>query len=339
MDVTLAKELKFGSDIFAPHSGEALLRFSLPFGARFVTTGDYDGDGKQEIILSTGKDARAYLPAMDLLPLWEVKGTVNDEHLWLDSVDVDGDGRDDLVITSLRSDKVYSTYYRLEGKELKKFWEGQYFVRKVGNRVMAQAYSSSDGFEGPVFVLEWKDGAAKQGEKVKLPKGVNLYDFLFFEDPASKEMYTVAYDEKGFLNLFDSRGIRAWRSSGDMGGFLTTFKKRSPASYIEADVWSVKDRLQLHSREVIVMQRIPALDMARGVGYKNSRIKGYWWNGYGMEETSLVEDIAGTVLDYAVAGDKMVVLSSPFLGIKFDNILKGENPLVTQLGIYSIRGR
>jgi hypothetical protein len=52
-----------------------------------------------------------------------------------------------------------------------------------------------------------------------------------------------------------------------------------------------------------------------------------------------VDDIKGTLLDYAVAGDNIIVLSSPFLGIKFENILKGENPLGTELSIYSVKGR
>ncbi|RPI34001.1 MAG: hypothetical protein EHM54_10060, partial [Nitrospiraceae bacterium] len=71
VDVAYAKELKFGEEYFTPSTGEAILAYNLPFGARFVTTGDFDGDGKQEIMLSTGRDARAYLPATDLQFLWE----------------------------------------------------------------------------------------------------------------------------------------------------------------------------------------------------------------------------------------------------------------------------
>ena len=87
------------------------------------------------------------------------------------------------------------------------------------------------------------------------------------------------------------------------------------------------------------MQRVPVAEMARGIGYKKSRLKNFWWNGFSMEEGVLVDDIKGTLLDYAVAGEKMIVLTSPFMGIKFGNILKGENPLGTVLFIYSVKGR
>ena len=53
----------------------------------------------------------------------------------------------------------------------------------------------------------------------------------------------------------------------------------------------------------------------------------------------LVDDIRGGLLDYAVTGDKIIVLTSPVMGIKFENILKGENPLGTVLYIYSVKGR
>jgi hypothetical protein len=58
-----------------------------------------------------------------------------------------------------------------------------------------------------------------------------------------------------------------------------------------------------------------------------------------MDERTILEGVPGTLLDYALAGDKVVVLNSPVLGIKFDNILKGESPLGSTLQIYSVRGR
>jgi hypothetical protein len=337
VDVAFEKELKFGEEFFTPHAGEAILMYNLPFGARLVTTGDFDGDGKQEIMLSTGKDARAYLPATDLQFLWEVKGTAADDHLWIDSVDLNRNGKDEIVITLMRNDEVFSDIYELQGSEFKKLWEGKYFLRKIGTELIAQAYSRSDGFAGDVFVMTW-DGDYKTGEKIKLPKGVNIYDFAFIEG-AGKEKLVFAYDDTGFLNLYDGNGVRVWRSAADTGGFLTKFKKESQNQFVSSGEWAVKDRLVPRNREVLVVQRIPIAEMAKGIGYKSSRLKNYWWNGFSMDEGVLVNDIKGTLLDYAFAGDKMIALTSPFLGVKFENILKGENPLGAMLSIYSVKGR
>jgi hypothetical protein len=337
VDVAYAKDLKFGAEYFTPQAGEAVLMYNLPYGARLITAGDFDGDGKQEIMLSTGRYARAYLPGVDLQFLWEVKGAALDDHLWIDAIDLNKNGKDEIVITSMRSGEVFSDIYELSGAEFKKLWEGEYFLRKIGTDLIAQAYSKSDGFTGDIFVIKW-EGDYKPGEKLKLPKGVNIYDFAYIEG-ADKEKKIFAYDEKGFLNLYDAKGVRVWSSNASASGFLNTFKKQAAAVYLEGGEWAIKDRLSPRNREVLVVQRVPLAEMARSIGYKSSRLKNFWWNGFSMEEGVLVDDIKGTLLDYAVAGDKVIVLTSPFMGMKFENILKGENPLSTVLFIYSVKGR
>ncbi len=338
VDVSFAKDLKLGGEYFSGMSGEALLHYDLPFGARFIVTGDFDGDGKQEVGLSTGKDLRTYLPGVDLKPLWELKGNASDDHLWVDTVDLNRNGKDELIITSLRNGEVYSTIHEFDGTEFRKLWEGKFFARKSGSGLIGQKYSQDEGFEGDVFAVIWDGSTFRTGDKLKLPKGVNIYDFVNLEGPGNNRL-VVAYDEKGFLSVFDEKGIRIWRSSASVGTFNVTFKKKSPASYIQESEWSIKDRLSERNKEVMVIHKIPFIEMAKGLGHKKSLIKAFRWSGFSMTESVLIDDVPGTLIDYALVGDKIVVVSSPFLGVKFENVLKGENPLVTHMYIYSARGR
>jgi len=337
IDIAFAKELRFGEEFFSPMSGEALFRYELPYKASLVTTGDFDGDGKQEIAVSTGKDVFFYMPAVDLRPLWEIKGKLTGEHVWIDTFDLNKNGRDEIFITVMGSNEVTTYVYELTGTEFKKLWQTNSFVRKTAASVIEQPYSSSDGFVGEVHELVW-NSEYKRGEKLKLPKGVNIYDFAEIEGPNS-ERFILAYDEKGFLNVFDGKGIRIWRSGAATGGFINTYKKQTTVSYMEGDTWSIKDRLLARSKETFVIQRVPLGDMIKGLGYKSSRIKSYWWNGFAMDERPLVDDIPGAAADQAIAGDKLLVISNPFLGLKFENLLKGESPLGSTLYIYSVRGR
>lgn len=337
IDIAFVKELKFGGEMFTPRTGEAVLAYDLPFNARFVATGDFDGDGKQEIAMSNGKDANVYLPALDLQFLWQAKGSAYDDHIWIDAIDLNKNSRDELIITSMKGNEVVSYIYELSGTEFKKLWEEKYFLRKLGTRLIAQAYSGSEGFSKNIYDIVW-NGQYSKGEKIKLPDDVNIYDFVYIEG-AGKENMVFAYDDKGFLNLYNEQGIKTWRSASDTGGFITSFKKPVTTVYMEQGEWSIKDRLVQRNKEVLTVKRIPMSDMAKSVGYKNSQIKNYWWNGVSMEEGTLIDNIRGSVRDYALAGDKLLVVSNPFLGIKFGNILKGENPLVAVLYIYSIKGR
>jgi hypothetical protein len=337
IDVAFAKELKFGDELFTPRSGEAILKYNLPGSAKFVAAGDIFGDGKQEIVISTGSNIRVYTLAVDLQLMSEIKGSSRDEHVWLDTIDLNKNGRDEILITAMRDNEVVSYIYELSGSEFKKLWEGKYFLHRVNNSLFAQAYSPDDGFKGDVFNVIW-NGEYKIGEAVKIPKGVNVYDFVFVDGSAEgSNLFT--YDEKGFLNLYNEKNLRTWKSTNATGGFPMTFKRKSTVSYLDSGEWSIKDRLIPRHKEVLVVQRVPFANMAKGIGYKSSRIKNYWWNGFSMEESVLINNLGGNVRDYALAGDNIIVLSSPFMGVNFGNILKGENLLGTALYIYSVKGR
>jgi hypothetical protein len=340
IDIAYTKELRFGEEFFTPYKGEAWLQFELPWGARSVTTGDIDGDGKQEILISTRKDIRAYTPGADLQPVLggiHIEGSKQDDHLWIDTIDLNKNGKDEVIITVMREDEIVSYIYELKGTDFVLLYKDNLFLRRIENRLIAQAYSKSEGFKGDIFNMVW-EGEYKKGNTVKLPRGVNIYDFIYIDDPQGRRLI-FAYDDEGFINVYDDAGIRIWRNKTDTGGFLTTFKRESPSVIVERGEWAIKDRLLLRNREVLLVKRIPFLEMAKGLGYKSSQIKNLWWNGLSMEEGILIDDIKGSVLDYAIAGDKIIVLVSPMFGIKPENILKGENPLLTMLYIYSIKGR
>lgn len=333
-----AKELRLGGEYFTPRSGEAVVMYDLHFGARFVASGDVDADGKREIIVGTDRDVRIYRSGVDLQLLWEIKGSSADDLIWLDTIDLNKNGKDEIIVTSKKSSGVVSSIYELKESGFKKLMEGNYFLRRLGDGLIAQAYSSSEGFTGDINRVVWSNGEFRMGEKINLPKGINIYDFAYIEGE-EKEKLVFAYDERGFLNLYDGRGTKIWRSGSSTGGFLTSFKKQSPSTIVETGEWSVKDRLGQSQREVMVIERTPLVDMAKSLGVKSSLIKDYWWNGVTMEENVVIERIRGAVLDYALSGDEMIVLTSPLLGLKFENILKGESPVGSVIYIYTIKGR
>ncbi len=334
VDQDYAKELKVGGEFFTPQAGEAVLKFELPFGAKLLATGDVDGDGKQEIILATGNYIRVYRPGADLQLLGEIK--ISGEDLHMETVDLNKNGKEEIIVTVKKDSGVVSSIYGLEGPDFKKILEGNYFLRSAGGVLFMQGYSNSAGFSGDVYRAVW-DGGLKRGEKIILPAGVNIFDFALIEG-SEKETLVFAYDDAGFLNLYNGKGLRVWRSAADTGGFLRQYKRESGSMFREAGQWSVKDRLFQRQRQVLAVQRTPIVNMAKSIGYKSSAIKDYWWNGFSMEESTLIDGIRGTLLDYSLTNDEVFVLASPIMGLKFGNILKGESPLGATIYIYTIKG-
>jgi len=336
VDAAYVKELKSGEGLVAiQSSGDALLFFDLPFTARLITTGDVDGDGRQELIISTGSDIRVCVIGVNLQTLYEMKG-VGGDILWMDTLDINSDGRDEIIVTSMKDDEVVSYIYELRGSEFSLLYKDRLFLRRLGDGLVAQGYDRAEGFDGPVFHLTYQSGVFRRGGTLKLPPGVNIYDFAPIEAPNS-EGYILAYDDAGYLNLYNTTGLRVWRSSEGYGGFLTTFKKAAPTIMVDRGEWAVKDRIFLRNSESIVAKRIPLANMAKGIGYKRSQIRVLWWTGLSMEERTIIDNISGGIQDYTLAGDRLIVISRPLFGIKPKNILKGENPLGSMLYVYSIK--
>ena len=357
IEIAYTNELKFGEEFFTHYAKEAILKFDLSFNSKFVTTGDVNGDGDYEIILSTDNKVKIYSIGADLHPTQgglHIGGAANDNYLWIDSIDYNGNGIDEIIITSMRNKRIKSFIYELSGTEFILLYEDDVFMRKIGNKLIAQDYSPRLGFYGPVFHIVW-EGEYKHGNKLDLPKDVNIYDFVYIHDPQAGTL-VLSYDESGFLNLYDSKGLKIWRSETNTGGFLSTFKKSfssvkidrvethmeaftesQSSEMIEYGEWSMKDRLFIRDNEVLFIHRTSLLKMVKAIGYKSSQIKNLWWNGLAMEEGVFIDSISGSILDYNIAGSNIFILASPILGIKAGNILKGENPLKTTLYVYSIK--
>lgn len=338
IDESLIKDSQF-SDLLSIGLGskEALLFFDLPYSGRLITIGNFDGKDRNELVISNGKVLRIYTPGISLLEIYEIDVPLAKEHLWLDKIDVNSDGRDEIVLTTLGDDEVSSYIYEKGEAGFRVLFKGKVFLRVVDGRLIAQDYNSADGFTGPVYFIDYRDGRFIKGEKLKLPSVVNIYDFTYLSEPDGRK-YILAYDEKGYLSLYDERGLRLWISREDSGGFMNTFKKAAPTIMVDRGEWSVKDKLFSFGNKAIFLKRVPLAEMARTLGFKRSEIRALWWTGLSMEEMKIVDNISGGVIDYAISGDRIYVISKPLFGIKAKNILKGENPIGSMLYVYSLKG-
>jgi len=340
IDPAFSREVGLGDTFFKPSGEEAWLTLELPLDARHITACDIDGDGKKEVALASGKGISFYSIGADVQPAHgglKIESSSIDDILWLDSIDLNGNGRDEIIITSMKRNEVSSYVYEFNGSEFVLLYKDKVFLRRLDSGLIAQAYSQAEGFEGDVFSVVW-DGAYKKGNILRLPKGVNIYDFVYFEDPRAGRLL-LAYDEYGFLNVYNGKDVRMWRSKTDAGGFLNSFTRKAPTTLVDRGEWSVKDRLFRRNNEILSVKRYPLVEMMRSLGFKKALVKKLWWNGLAMEEGVLIDNIAGTLFDYTVDGDRIMVLASPLFGIKPGNILKGENPLQTELIIYKMKGK
>lgn len=340
IDSSYTEEMKLGKEFLMPYQKDPWLKINVSSEARLITTADIDGDGNKEIILSTGKNVNAFIFGVELQPAAggvRIEGSPSDDHLWLDAIDSNGNGRDEILITSMKGNNVVSFIFELRDSEFTLLFEDDIYLRKLGHKLIGQAFSRTEGYYGEVFAILYENGEYKKDKALGLPEGVNIYDFIYIDDP-QRGILLLAYDEDGFLTLYDDKDSMIWKRNESTGGFLRTFEKYSPTVMVDKGEWAVKDRLFNLNGKISFVIRVPLLGIVKGLGYKSSQVKTLWWNGVSAEEGTLIDDVKGSILDYTVTDDKIIILKSPVLGIKPGNILKGENPLGAELYIYLLKG-
>jgi hypothetical protein len=335
--VEYAKSLKFTSGAPFASGGEPVLSYILKGDYNLIAVGDLPGDGKAGIIVDAGDRITVYDPAAELRKLWELKTSPSAEHIYLDAADVNGDGRDEIIFTEVyEKTKVQSYVYALEGGDFKLLWKTKGYLRVVSEnnnkKLLQQDYLPNGGYDGPVREVAY-NGSFAPGNAIKnLPPGINIYDFAVIK-LSEKGVFLFYYDRENRLNVTDEKGVRLWTSKDNMGGFSRAFFTEGSNSPFYR--WRVSDKLYGAGGEVLAVRRVPLTKLMATPVFTGAKVIDYWWNGAGMEEVVLLDDIKGSVMDMAVTGDKLYILVKPLLGFSGSNLLKGENPRIVRLLVYS----
>jgi hypothetical protein len=352
VDAGLLADLRLGSDLFTPMR-EYVISFEVPYSTALTEAGDIDGDGVQELILGTGSRLSFHKTDGPLDPAfgsYEYKGPKREEIIWLDAYDLDGDGKDELVISSRTSSKVVSRIYKYKNGSLSKELEGNHFLRVIDGSLYGQKFDKNQGYSGPLFPVKW--GALKESPKplaTELPQGVNIFDFSFIES-SEGERWTVAFDDSGYLNLYNEKGTRVWRSATNYGEGAKSFKKETRRSAVDVrstdsdttmyslEEWIVNDRIYVMGRSALVINRVLVSGKVPGLGVKRSQIVGLRWIGPAFQETPMFKDISGNVRDISIVGDKIFILARPPIGFDAKRLFKGKNPMINKIYVYSLKG-
>ncbi|MBI5026955.1 MAG: VCBS repeat-containing protein, partial [Nitrospirae bacterium] len=356
----IAKELKTKEEIpfLSSAKGEPWRSHEIS-GGRLIAMGDVDGNGKKELVISDGKDIRIYTYEDELKEIWHVKGVASEEHLSIDILDLNGNGRAEIFVTSLRGgatilreddttprgDATMNSYV-LEydpAEGYRKLWDkAPYFFRVMGESLLMQEFSKYDAFFGPVYKGIWENGAYKPGKPIDLPAKIDIYGFVYVDWQGKGKPQVLALDDDGYLNLYD-RGGRIWRSKETYGGYEIFFERQTMRVEQPIKKWYVKGRIITvkteRGQEAIVVKNIPFISMMRGFGYKGAEVYSLWWDGGIMDESLILRGIDGMVTDCWVEGGALFLASKPGFLSKASKVLHGDAFASRTLYYYRLSGK
>ncbi|TLM64240.1 MAG: VCBS repeat-containing protein [Deltaproteobacteria bacterium] len=277
-----------------------------------LEVGDMDGDGKKEVAVAF-KDRLevSRIDAGNLRPVARYDFPVSRKALSLDGLDLNGDGRMELYLSSVQMLEVRSLLVELrDGQLLAVNQDIPWFTRSVilpgegrvllGQELDPQSNGKFGEFAGPLFRLSRAGDTVQKGATIAIPKGVELFGFSFLENNGQSLLASLTIDDK--LKLVDPTGRTLWESSENFGGSETAFERQlqdagamNRFAFLKARLEPLPDGTVL----VPVNEGIRATSLFRQ--FRNSHLRAVGFDGYSMVEKWRTRPQGGYLADFRVA--------------------------------------
>jgi hypothetical protein len=294
----------------------------LDFVVTSMTLGDFDGDGKSEIIVSSKSDIYIYKKEKNSLK--KVNGFDADTSykvFGVDAIDLNKNGRHEIFVTAINRGENRLNSFVME-------WDGKKFVKTLKNQnlhfrivslkkektVLAQkagrdgdTYSGRDGveYDEELFKMVWD----KSYKKVPMivPKGLNLYSFIKGDATNEKKEVTVSFTKKDHIRVIQKDEKELWLSGEPLGGSYKYFKvssKFDPQTkekvYFSQRLFIVDIDNDGKNELITVHNKNESSYLPNSRTFSIATIKVLVWGATGFDEKFQSSKLAGYISDFYV---------------------------------------
>ena len=225
--------------------GDRLRTQRMPYASRAMITGDFDGDGKNEVVIMDKNQLHVYRWGKQLEPLAEYKLPRTQITLALNSIDLNRDRVPEIVVSSVgldsdrstskdsasmlftESDKPYSYILSFKGGKFREIATRLPYYMNVVKMppLYAPVLVGQRGDRNTIFSRSGVYEVMRQGSdfvltnRLALPKGVNVFNFMWL--PASGQhsdelMASVNKHDK--IQIFNKNGKELYLSAEPYSG-------------------------------------------------------------------------------------------------------------------------
>jgi len=200
-----------------------------------VVSGDVGADGNGEVVTWGRNTIYVYrVKGDEILPYTRISRSVQNHFLNVETIDLDGDGKKDLVVTNLRGDRLASFVLLRKGDGfvetpgttrhhlvVLRGWNGK-------DVVAGQRQGINEAFQGKIHAMKWDGKALSEGELLPLDTAIlpvsaggvySLSPWL-----SGKEWRWLYVDVEEKLRVLEPGGKSAYKSKDKLGGATDAFE-------------------------------------------------------------------------------------------------------------------
>ena len=304
---------------------EANVWRSLKFKAEIksLAIGDVLGDKQNTLVIINDNSVSLYRYVAGKLELIdEVIGEKDNTAIRVDVADINQNGRAEIFVTNLYSDKTQLKSYVLEwdGTKLEKIVrDANWYFRVMtvpGKKavLLGQQRGTTELFSKGIHVMAWMNGTYSESSLADVPRGLSLYAFSSGNATNEGKEMTVALTSDLRLRVFDKSGDMEWTSKDKFtggGGYMpypvdvndskSSRELRNKRYYLPQRVF-ISDIDKDGTNEVILINN---KDYAKNLlpnlrFFKSGHVECLQWEGLAFGSKWRTTDVSGQISDMVV---------------------------------------
>lgn len=281
-----------------------------------IALGDVDGDTKTEVVFISDRHIYVYrFENKEFQKIGEIAGKRHQKFIGVDVADINGNGRAEIFVTSLKSAGQRLDSFVLEFIDDDFRWvsEGSpWYYRLIelpegGKVLLGQKRKINTPFVGGVYQLAWRNGEYVPEEQLALPKGINIFGLALGDVMNNGQRMIVSFDKGDQISFFAPSGEEQWKSDESYGGSMNYLEYNSQPGgdsdrlYLPQRIF-IRDLDKDGRHEMIVVNN----QLSRGQWFKrlrkfkNGHLESLSWEVTGLTLNWQTPKISGHISDYAI---------------------------------------
>ncbi|WP_419663883.1 uncharacterized protein Dvar_41160 [Desulfosarcina variabilis str. Montpellier] len=290
---------------------------SIKGQASGISAGDVDGDGIADIVTITSNHLFVYRFIGAKWAKLAEYDSVGD-FIGVDIADVNGNGRQEIFVTRFgqKDSKVLSFVLEWDGNDLQRIaTQLPWYFRNVdffhrGRILVGQRQGQGKQFTSGIYEMQWTNTAYTAGERLALPRNLNIFGFACGAVRSPDKPEVVTYDSDSYVQILSPSGEEIWLTTEKYGGGANFIVFTDEEQWDEKEYIYLPPRIHLHDvdndgvQELLVVKNQFSFKgssvLARHRIYAKGRLEWLKYQNAGIRSTSHTMDVARFIADSAL---------------------------------------